>query len=132
MGFKEYFWDVIRNHYVDFDGVATRKQFWLFVLWNFIISAIIIVLAILFYYSTSSDFNYFYSILLSLFVIGVYNLLALLPNISIMVRRLHDAGFSGWFLLLNFVPYVGSLIVFIMLVLPSKTHNNKYNTKHNH
>ena len=32
--FMTYYWDVLRNHYVDFKGRATRKTYWLFVLFN--------------------------------------------------------------------------------------------------
>lgn len=129
--FKIYFWDVIKNHYLDFNGVATRKQFWLFVLWNFIISAIIILIGYWFYNSSGDDTTSIISNILGFIIIVlVYNLLVLLPHISITARRLHDAGFSAWLLLLNFVPYIGMLVIFIMLVLPSKLHNNKYLTTH--
>lgn len=47
----------------------------------------------------------------------------IVPNISVTVRRLHDAGYSGWFYLLNFVPYVGGIILFIFTLLPSAPPN---------
>ena len=128
--FKKYFWDVIRNHYVDFDGVATRKQFWLFVLWS-VLFPFIIIMGFLLIQLWQEEHSFIYSILglilsgLMLLCSLIY-LLSFIPSITISVRRLHDAGFSGWFLLLNFVPYVGSLVVFIMFLLPSKIHDNKY------
>ncbi|MDO8933008.1 MAG: DUF805 domain-containing protein, partial [Rhodocyclaceae bacterium] len=40
--------------------------------------------------------------------------------------RLHDIGLSGWFYLLVFVPSVGSLIIFVMTLIPSQKHDNKW------
>ena len=118
--FKKYFWDVIRNHYVDFDGVATRKQFWLFGLWELtVIYLPSIISALLQLWHDSL-----------LFVIMFMLFALILPNIAISVRRLHDAGFSGWLLLLNFIPYIGGIIIFILYLLPSEIHDNKYRSIH--
>ena len=46
-------------------------------------------------------------------------LATIVPNISIAVRRLHDAGFSGWMYLLQLIPYLGGLVV--MILCASKT-----------
>jgi uncharacterized membrane protein YhaH (DUF805 family) len=45
--------------------------------------------------------------------------------LGLVVRRFHDVGLSGWYYLLVFVPYVGSIFVFVIAVIPSKT-PNKY------
>jgi uncharacterized membrane protein YhaH (DUF805 family) len=42
-----------------------------------------------------------------------------------MARRLHDAGFSAWWLLLIIIPF-GFLILLIFMLLPSKLEGNKY------
>ena len=51
----------------------------------------------------------------------IYSLAAIVPNISIQVRRLRDAGFSPWLLLLSLIPYLGGIILFIMYLQPSKS-----------
>lgn len=53
-------------------------------------------------------------------------LINFVPSITVTVRRLHDAGFSGFFFLLYFVPFIGGLMVFIMMLLPSKPDTNIY------
>jgi uncharacterized membrane protein YhaH (DUF805 family) len=55
-------------------------------------------------------------------------LLLLIPGIAVSVRRLHDIGRSGWFLLLAFVPLVGFLLLVYWFVQPSKEQDNPFRT----
>lgn len=41
------------------------------------------------------------------------------PTVAVTVRRLHDAGYSGWLYPLTLIPYLGSFIVMIFCILPS-------------
>jgi uncharacterized membrane protein YhaH (DUF805 family) len=43
-------------------------------------------------------------------------LATIIPSIAVAVRRLHDVGRSGWWFLITFIPFIGSLILFIFLV----------------
>lgn len=52
--------------------------------------------------------------------------ITLIPLLSLSVRRLHDAGFSGFWILLNFIPAVGGLVLLVMYVLPSTTSSGIY------
>ncbi len=101
------FWDVIKNHYVDFAGKATRKQFWLYVLWYIIVS-----------FGLGLVFSFFGSMRLTLCYLFV--LAILLPSLAITARRLRDASFSPWWLLLLLLPYLGILSVLILCLMPSK------------
>ena len=50
-----------------------------------------------------------------------------IPLLSQQIRRLHDGGFSGWWVAAALlVPYIGVFIVLIMSLLPSQPHPNKY------
>lgn len=51
---------------------------------------------------------------------GLFSLAIIVPSLAITSRRLHDAGFSAWFMLLYLVPSVGSLIVLVLTILPTK------------
>ena len=105
--FTTYFIDPIKNHYVDFKGRATRKQFWLFVLWSFIVFLVLgIVLGFL---NDTGDIIY-----------TVCQLVVLLPSLAIAARRLRDGGFSPWWLLIGVVPFIGWIVLLIMYLLPSK------------
>ena len=97
---KTYFLDIITKHFFDFNGKEGRKVYWLFVLNCFIVSFILGLI--------SSTISY------------IFSLVILLPSLGILVRRLHDAGFSGWFALLLLVPFVGWIAVVILACLPSK------------
>ena len=48
------------------------------------------------------------------------------PSIAVTVRRLHDAGFSGWLYLVNLVPYVGGLVILVLTILPSKPEGARF------
>ena len=108
--FNTYFVDVIKNHYVDFKGRATRKQFWLFTLFNFIFAVILSMLG-----SMENTVGDVFDILNL-----IYSLAVLLPSLAIAIRRLHDIGRSGWWFLIGFVPFIGQIILLIFYVLPSK------------
>ncbi|MCR4662579.1 MAG: DUF805 domain-containing protein [Endomicrobiaceae bacterium] len=97
---KTYFLDIITKHFFDFNGTEGRKVYWLFVLNNFIVSFLLGLI--------SSTLSYIFSIVV------------LLPALGILVRRLHDAGFSGWWALLLLVPGIGWIAIVILACLPSK------------
>jgi uncharacterized membrane protein YhaH (DUF805 family) len=48
------------------------------------------------------------------------------PLIAVEVRRFHDQGKSGWFVLLNIIPYIGWAIVCVFMLLPGDEDDNKY------
>lgn len=50
----------------------------------------------------------------------------LVVSIQIGAQRLHDAGWSAWLLLLNLVPFVGSVFPFLMMAVPGNTGPNQY------
>jgi uncharacterized membrane protein YhaH (DUF805 family) len=66
------------------------------------------------------------------FLFGILGLSALfiilsIPVLSQQIRRLHDIGASGWWLLLGlFIPYIGGFIILVLSMLPSQPHPNKY------
>jgi len=70
--------------------------------------------------STEADFAMF------MMLFSVVLLIFYIPLLSQTIRRLHDIGYSGWFVLLGLIPYIGYFILFIMCVLPSQPHPNKY------
>ncbi|GAA1814792.1 MULTISPECIES: DUF805 domain-containing protein [Brevibacterium] len=52
----------------------------------------------------------------------------LVPNLAISWRRLHDANLAGPFWFLNLIPSVGSLIVLVLMILPSKPEGRRFDT----
>ena len=50
----------------------------------------------------------------------------LVPSIAVAVRRLHDTGKSGWYFLLGYVPFVGSIIIIVLAALPGEIGPNQF------
>lgn len=50
----------------------------------------------------------------------VFFLVSLAPYIAVAVRPLHDVNMSGWFYLLGLIPFIGGLILVVLMVLPAK------------
>jgi uncharacterized membrane protein YhaH (DUF805 family) len=83
----EWYLKVLKN-YAGFSGRARRKEYWMFFLFNMIISYGLQILAA----TVSPEI---FGILVLIYSLGV-----LIPSIAVAVRRMHDVGKSGWFLLI--------------------------------
>ncbi len=105
---NQFYTDVLKNHYLDFEGRATRKQFWMFVLINFIIVFLIGFVGQLLLDDIGSWLS------------NLYSLAVLLPSIAIAIRRLHDIGKSGWWLLIGLIPVVGWIILIVFYATETK------------
>jgi uncharacterized membrane protein YhaH (DUF805 family) len=102
-----YYINALKNYAV-FDGRETRKSYWMFILFNLVIVA---VLSFIDSFIGGEELN---------ILTTIYGLAVLLPTIGIAVRRLHDTERSGWWLLISFVPLVGAIILIVLLALPTK------------
>lgn len=103
----EHFIDALKK-YADFTGRATRKQYWMFVLFYMIIY---IALAVI-------------DGVLQTFVLSlIFSLALLVPSISIAARRLHDTGRTGWWQLIYLVPLIGLIVMLVFLVQDSHDEN---------
>lgn len=107
--------------YATFSGRASRSEFWWWALVSFAVS---IVLNIISAGATTAD---------GVPTLGVGSILALIwglativPSLALLVRRLHDGGFSGLLALLLLVPFVGAVAVLVLTILPSKPEGQKY------
>jgi len=94
------------KRYVDFGGRTSRRNYWMVVLIEVIISVI---------------FSIFYIINAGLgnTLEGIYSLATLIPGLAICVRRLHDTNRSGLNLLWLLLPLVGWIILIVYLAQPS-------------
>ena len=101
-----------------FKDRATRKEYWHFRLWRFIVFVIWFATMLYLTECHSEKETFMFSIT------GVYSLfyiLTLVPLWSISVRRLHDIGKSGWWYFLKFIPIVGGIILLTWMARPSIT-----------
>ncbi len=106
----QWFLAVLKN-YATFTGRARRQEYWMYVLFVFIIS---IALAIV-------------DAVLGTAVLGlIFTLAILVPSIAVCARRLHDTGRSGWWQLIQLIPLIGFIVLLIFLVQDSNPGENAY------
>ena len=108
----------VLKKYAAFSGRARRKEYWMFTLVS------TIIWGVLAYAELSLGIR---SSLQSVGMLSmIYMLVVLLPSIAVTVRRLHDTGRSGWWLLLLFLPLVGPLALLVFSVQDSEAGSNDY------
>ena len=104
------------QRYVDFNGRATRAQFWQFVL----------AVAVLLLLAAFLDGVFDLRVGLSESVLGLaVGVAHFVPFVAISVRRLHDTDRSGWWYLVNAIP-LGSIIFLVLVCIPSTPDTNNY------
>ena len=111
--------------YADFSTRASRKEFWSFALFYWFLCLAMFMISIL------VDVVFEHSFQMFRLMVGVSVIIALLlmvPTYAVCVRRLHDTGRTGWWLLLYFIPCIGAIALLIMLCLKSDE-DNKYGPK---
>ena len=103
--------------YAVFSGRARRKEYWMFILFNIIISFLIGFVAGI--VGMAIDVNLE-------FLSAIYGLAILIPSIAVTVRRLHDTDRSGWWLFIAFVPIIGWIALFVFYVQDGTPGQNRY------
>ena len=114
----EWYIKVIKN-YTEFEGRARRKEYWMFVLINFLI--VMALQAVMIMLGPDSALGSFI-----MGLVGLYSLAVFIPSLAVGVRRLHDTGRSGWWLLISFVPIIGFIALIVFLVQNSQPGTNQY------
>jgi len=114
--FNEYFVDTLKNRYAKFDGRARRSEYWYFQLFYMIFLIGILFVSILMVggierLDEGNGFALLPFSLLIIFFLGMF-----IPSLALSVRRLHDTGKSGWWLLLSIIPLVSSIGWIVLLV----------------
>ena len=104
--------EVVVKNYVNFEGRASRPEYWWFILAYFIVNVILGIIP-----------------KVGTVLSGILALALLIPSIGVAVRRLHDINKSGWWYLLILVPIVGAIILILWFVKPSDNGENKYGPK---
>lgn len=125
-----WFLDPIRYHYADFDGRATRREYWMFMLMvsPFALAFFFGVVAVFVAFMTGKTLSdAFTGLVLGVLGISILVLVVtIVPSIALQVRRLHDIGRSGWWALIGFVPHIGGLVLLVFYCISSEVGINKY------
>jgi uncharacterized membrane protein YhaH (DUF805 family) len=115
MSFQDAIRTCLQRKYADFHGRARRSEYWFFALFTAIVGAVGGILDSIIgirsgTYGTGP-------------IQGILQLALLLPGLAVGVRRLHDIGRSGWWLLIGLIPFVGWIILLIFFVQDSQPAN---------
>ena len=114
------------RRYADFSGRSRRKEYWMFLLLQLILYAAVALVALVLFSADDGNggFGLFSGMGLILFLIIILALF--IPTLAVTVRRVHDQDKSGWFVLLNFIPYIGGIIVFVFMCLEGTRGPNRF------
>jgi len=112
----EWYLTVLRKYAV-FSGRARRREFWMFALINFVISIGLGIIDMI----IGTDFGTGSGVLS-----GIYALAVLIPSLAVGVRRLHDTGRTGWWLLIGLIPLVGVIILIVFYAQDGQRADNQY------
>lgn len=100
---------------LQFTGRASRSEYWWAQLWHVVIFVVLVVLwGVTMESQLPRIIPGVIQVGYSCFFFGI-----LIPMLALSVRRLHDTDTSGLFILLNFIPFIGWFINFILALLPS-------------
>lgn len=97
--------------YVDFKGRARRSEFWYWVLFTVIVGIVAGILDSALGLNPEPVTGDTFTTTTSGPIANITSLALLLPGLAVAVRRLHDRDKSGWWILLNLIPLIGSLIL---------------------
>ena len=102
------------SKYATFSGRAARREFWWFVLFlllgNFLLGVIDAVIL-------PGDTE---------LLAPLFSLATLLPALAVSIRRLHDTGRTGWWVLLHLIPVIGFLVMLWFYAQPTEPRTNAY------
>ncbi len=107
--------DVIKNKYADFNGRARRAEYWHFILFNTLVMIGFFIIDMLIF--GSNQFAVLYL---------MYYLFSIIPTIAVTFRRIHDIDKSAWWLLIILIPIIGQIILFIFTVLKGTDGTNRF------
>ena len=116
MNIKESFISVFTN-WSNFSGRACRSEYWYFYL-SLILIAFFLTLLEIAAGIFSEEFGYGpFS--------ALFQIIVIIPSISVTSRRLQDRGISGWWQL-SYITIIGIFVILILLMLPAKEDKNKW------
>ena len=104
--------------YAVFTGRARRKEYWFFLLFTVLVTFLLAFIdQMLGLFDPENGVG-----LLS----GIYSIGVVIPSIAVGIRRLHDTGRSGWWLLIGLIPIIGGLVILFFTILESEPGDNEY------
>lgn len=121
----------LTKKYADFSGRASQKEFWTFILFQFLVflgpSFVLGIVSGVYKDLFGPNVQLRIAITNALStIISLYFLCTLIPFLAVSARRLHDVDQSGWLLLLHLVCCVGWIALFIFHLKDGRLGPNQY------
>ncbi|RTY90841.1 DUF805 domain-containing protein [Flavobacterium sp. GT3R68] len=119
----DWYKSVVFENYANFSGRARRSEYWYFTLMNILVAMAFVTLGVIMVTALGMD-----ELGIGIFVVlyALYTLAIIIPSFAVTVRRLHDLGKSGWYFLIYFIPFIGSIWLLILLCTEGESQPNQY------
>lgn len=122
------------RRYAEFFGRSSRAEYWLFVLFVVVASAILTLVDTALGLGGGIERRWLYTGWSAYgwtdwhggLLTRIFALLMIIPGLAVAVRRLHDTNRSGWWLLIVLVPFIGWLVLLVFYVQPSWPMPNRW------
>ena len=108
----------VLTQFAYFNGRASRKEYWIFFLFNLIFGVLAMILDNVLGLTIG---NVPYGILYFIYAFAV-----LIPGFAVAVRRLHDVGKSGWMVFIALIPLIGAIWLLVLLATKGQSGANKW------
>jgi len=112
------------KNWKNFSGRASRSEYWWVALANVIVMAVLGTIFMVAFVAVAAATNGS-DTAMGVLLVAVWGVMALVglativPSLSLGIRRLHDTNQSGWLYLVSFIPYVGSIILIVLMAQAS-------------
>lgn len=107
----------VLKKYAVFSGRSQRAEFWWYALFNFIIAVVLSIVDGMLGTTTTAG----YGILSTIYALAVF-----LPGLGVSIRRLHDTGRTGWWVLIGLIPLIGIIVLIVFWCIDSEPGSNQY------
>lgn len=108
----------VLKQYADFRGRARRREYWWFALIHLLLIGLLVIFETILGFGDPVRKLGFLS--------GLYVLGAAVPAIAVTVRRLHDWGRTGWWVLIGVIPVLGVITLMVLMLIDSQPGDNEY------
>ncbi len=133
MGFFQAINSVFSN-YFNFSGRAPMSEYWWFFLFETLAVLALGAVDLWYLISLTQQTGSFELAVATAsvwdFMLVYYAIATFVPRLSVSVRRLHDAGMSGFMYLLIFIPAIGQMLIYVLMLFPSAAEDNIYGPPH--
>jgi len=117
------------KRYADFTGRSRRMEYWMFQLFYSLVLTVLFIGLIAStgpYYDAAGEAGSGAGIAIFGILLGVFVLGSFIPQLAVEVRRFHDQDLSGWLVLIGFIPYLGVVVILVMMCIKGTRGDNQY------